>query len=58
MRLGGVAQHVHARLLRGQGHGGEVDVGGDVFTPTSTSGFSIGQVALVAHHRAHVALGW
>ena len=57
MRLGGVAQHLHTRLLRGQGHGGEVDVGGDVFAPYLHQRVAIGQVALVAHHRAHVALG-
>ncbi|MNT98047.1 hypothetical protein D3C72_2405410 [compost metagenome] len=43
--------------MRGQRHGGEVDVRGDVFEPHRHQRVAIGQVALVAHHGAHVALG-
>ncbi len=54
--LAGVAQHLHARVLRGQGHAGEIDVGGEVFQPHIGQRLGVAAVGAVAHQRAHVAL--
>ena len=55
--LTGVAQQVSARFFGGYGHGGEVDVGGDVFVAHGMQGVGIGFVPLVTHEGAHGALG-
>ena len=55
--LAGVAQQVSARFFGSYGHGGEVDMGGDVFVAHGVQGIGIGLVPLVAHEGAHGALG-
>mmetsp|Transcript_16269 Transcript_16269/g.45542 ORF Transcript_16269/g.45542 Transcript_16269/m.45542 type:complete len:419 (-) Transcript_16269:406-1662(-) len=54
--LRGVAQHQQAGLLAGQCNAGEVDMRRDVLVAHGHQRVGIGQVALVAHQRAAVAL--
>ena len=55
--LAGVAQDVKARVLRGDGAAGEIDVGGDVFAAHVGQRVAVHFVALVADQGAHGALG-
>ena len=54
--LRGVAQHLPARLLTGQGDAGEVDVAGDVFIAHFDQRVGVALVQVVAHQRAAGAL--